>query len=145
MEFLDRYFHLGDRDTSVGREILGGVTTFMALSYIIFVQPTILEAAGMPKGGVFLATCVASAVACVLMGLLANYPIALAPAMGHNAFFAFTVCAPISEKGFGITEGIALGFISYSGLKLVTGRGKEVHWGFHLVSFVLLLRYIFLV
>jgi len=92
MEFLERVFHLRERGTTVGIEVVGGVTTFMALSYIVFVQPAMLSAAGMPQGGVLFATCVGSAIACVMMGLLANYPIALAPGMGHNAFFTFTVC-----------------------------------------------------
>jgi AGZA family xanthine/uracil permease-like MFS transporter len=116
MDFLDRMFDLKERDTTIGREILGGVTTFMALSYIIFVQPTILAAAGMPPGGVFLATCVASAVACIYMALLANYPIALAPAMGHNAFFAFIVCGPVADKGFGLEWPAALAAVFIGGL-----------------------------
>jgi len=97
MEVFEKAFHLEQRRTNVGREVLGGVTTFMALSYIIFVQPAMLTAAGTPEnpfpaGGIFIATCVASAVACLLMGFLANYPIALAPAMGHNVYFTFAVC-----------------------------------------------------
>lgn len=97
MDLLDRIFHLSERETTVGRELLGGVTTFMALSYIIFVQPAMLTKAGteanpFPAGGILIATCVGSALACILMAILANYPIALAPAMGHNVFFTFAVC-----------------------------------------------------
>jgi len=92
MGLLEKAFHLRANRTSVPRELLAGATTFMALSYIIFVQPAMMGQAGMPQGGVLVATCVASAIACLLMALLANYPIALAPAMGHNAYFAYYVC-----------------------------------------------------
>ncbi|MBM4017021.1 MAG: NCS2 family permease [Planctomycetes bacterium] len=85
-------FQLRERGSSAWAEVRGGVVTYLTLSYILFVQPAVLSVAGMPPGDVFVATCVASAVACFLMGLLANYPIALAPAMGHNFFFVFTVC-----------------------------------------------------
>jgi AGZA family xanthine/uracil permease-like MFS transporter len=85
-------FRLRERGTSVGAEVRGGLVTFLTLSYILFVQPAILSAAGMPHEDVFFATCVCSALACFLMGLAADYPFALAPAMGHNVFFVFTVC-----------------------------------------------------
>ncbi|HUS48295.1 MAG TPA: solute carrier family 23 protein, partial [Phycisphaerae bacterium] len=85
-------FEIRSRASTVGREVLGGLTTFMAMSYILFVQPAVLSKAGMDPGGVFMATCIASAAACILMGLLANYPIALAPGMGENFFFVFTLC-----------------------------------------------------
>jgi len=86
-------FEIRERGSTVGREVLGGVTTFMAMSYILFVQPAVLSIAGMDAGGVFMATCISSAIACVAMGVLANYPIALAPGMGENFFFVFTLCA----------------------------------------------------
>jgi len=89
---LERLFHLREHNTTVGREVIGGAATFMALSYIVIVQPVVLSAAGMCHGGVFVATCVCSAFACILMGLWSNLPVALAPAMGHNIFFAFTIC-----------------------------------------------------
>ncbi|MCG3179167.1 MAG: Adenine permease AdeP [Phycisphaerae bacterium] len=85
-------FRIAERGSTVTREVVGGVSTFMALSYIIFVNPAILSAAGMPHDQVMLATCVSAAVGCLLMAFLANYPVAQAPAMGHNAFFAYTVC-----------------------------------------------------
>ena len=108
MGFLERTFKIGERQSTVGREVLGGVTTFMALSYIIFVQPTIMKAAHVPQSGAFVATCVASALACVLMGLLANYPIALAPAMGHNVYFAYVV---VLGLGFSWQQGLTAVFI----------------------------------
>ena len=89
---IERLFHLTAHRTTVRTEIVAGVTTFLAMAYIIFVQPAVLGAAGMDFGAVMVATCVASAIATLLMGLLANYPIAVAPAMGHNFYFAFTVC-----------------------------------------------------
>ncbi|MBM3293936.1 MAG: NCS2 family permease [Candidatus Aminicenantes bacterium] len=89
---LDRFFKLRESGTSVRTEFVGGATTFMTMSYIIFVQPAILSQTGMDRGAVMAATCIASAVATLLMGLLANYPIAQAPAMGHNVFFAVIVC-----------------------------------------------------
>jgi AGZA family xanthine/uracil permease-like MFS transporter len=92
-------FDIRLRQSTVGREVVGGVTTFMAMSYILFVQPAVLSAAGMDKGGVFMATCIASALACFAMGLLANYPIALAPGMGENFFFVFTLCGVGAATG----------------------------------------------
>jgi AGZA family xanthine/uracil permease-like MFS transporter len=89
---LDKIFKLEQHGTTASQEIVGGLTTFMTMAYIIFVQPAVLSAAGMDFGAVMVATCVSSAVAIFLMAFLANYPIALAPAMGHNFFFVYTVC-----------------------------------------------------
>src|SRR5215217_4752367 len=88
---LDRYFGLARHGTNVRTETVAGVTTFLTMVYIVFVNPQILGAAGMDKGAVFVATCLAAAVSTLVMALYANYPIALAPGMGLNAFFAFTV------------------------------------------------------
>jgi AGZA family xanthine/uracil permease-like MFS transporter len=92
-------FQIRQRGSTVGREVVGGLTTFMAMSYILFVQPAVLSKTGMDAGGVFMATCIASAIACVLMGVLANYPIALAPGMGENFFFVFTLCGVGAAAG----------------------------------------------
>src|SRR3981189_2503729 len=89
--FLDRYFGLTDNGTDVRTEFIAGITTFLTMVYIVFVNPQILANAGMDKGAVFVATCIAAAVSTLVMALYANYPIALAPGMGLNAFFAFTV------------------------------------------------------
>jgi adenine/guanine/hypoxanthine permease len=89
--FLDRTFGLSEHSTNVWTEFIAGLTTFLTMAYIVFVNPTILGNAGMDKGAVFVATCVAAAVSTLAMALYANYPIALAPGMGLNAFFAFTV------------------------------------------------------
>src|SRR5205807_9179823 len=89
--YLDHYFRLSEIGTDVGTEIVAGLTTYLAMVYIVFVNPQILGNAGMDKGAVFVATCIAAAVSTLVMALYANYPIALAPGMGLNAFFAFTV------------------------------------------------------
>src|SRR5204863_7917207 len=89
--WLDRYFALSENGTTIRTECIAGITTFLTMVYIVFVNPQILGNAGMDKGAVFVATCLASAVSTLVMGLYANYPIALAPGMGLNAFFAFTV------------------------------------------------------
>jgi AGZA family xanthine/uracil permease-like MFS transporter len=112
---LDKLFHLKTAGTTVQQEVVGGVTTFMALSYIIFVQPAVLSACGMDMGAVMLATCISSAIATIMMALYANYPIALAPAMGHNFFFAYTVCGPLAAGGLGYTWQEALGAVFISG------------------------------
>jgi len=88
---LDRYFGLRESGSDVRTEFIAGVTTFLTMVYIVFVNPQILSSAGMDKGAVFVATCIAAAVSTLVMALYANYPIALAPGMGLNAFFAFTV------------------------------------------------------
>ena len=88
---FERIFALQAHGTTVRRELVAGATTFLTMAYIMFVNPTILGAAGMPTGAVFVATCVATAATTLLMGLYANLPVALAPGMGLNAYFAFTV------------------------------------------------------
>ncbi|NIF20312.1 NCS2 family permease [Pantoea sp. Acro-835] len=88
---LDKLFQLKAHNTTVRTEVIAGLTTFLAMAYILFVNPSILSATGMDKGSVFVATCLAAAIGSLLMGLIANYPIALAPGMGLNAFFTYTV------------------------------------------------------
>jgi AGZA family xanthine/uracil permease-like MFS transporter len=111
---LDSYFGLRDRGTSVRTEAVAGVTTFLTMAYILFVNPDILAAAGMDRGAVFVATCVAAAVGTLIMGLYANYPIALAPGMGLNAYFAYGVVL-----GMGYTWQVALGAVFLSGVLFV--------------------------
>lgn len=91
MESINRYFHLKSEGTSIQREFIAGLTTFFAMAYILFVNPTVLGAAGMDKGAIFTATAIASAFGTIMMGILANYPIAIAPGLGMNAFFAYSV------------------------------------------------------
>ncbi|GAA3629204.1 NCS2 family permease [Lactobacillus hamsteri] len=92
MELLNKVFHLQDAHTTVKRELIAALTTFVSLSYILFVNPNILHAAGIPAGAAFTVTAVATAIGCFIMGLVANYPIALAPTLGSAAFFAYNVC-----------------------------------------------------
>jgi len=108
---LERYFGLTENGTTVRTEMLAGVTTFLTMAYIIFVNPLILGDAGMDKGAVFVATCIASALATIIMGLYANYPLALAPGMGLNAFFTYGVV-----KGMHYTWQVALGAVFISGV-----------------------------
>ena len=111
---LERFFKLSAHGTSVQTEVMAGVTTFLTMAYIIFVNPEILSAAGMPKGSVFVATCLAAALGSAIMGFYANYPVALAPGMGLNAYFAFAVV-----KGMGFTWQAALGAVFISGVLFV--------------------------
>src|SRR5512145_3404822 len=115
---LERLFHLQAAGTSVRIEVLAGITTFVTMAYIIFVQPTVLAAAGMDFGAVLTATCLASAIATLLMAFLANYPIAVAPAMGHNFFFAFTVVGTM-----GVPWQVALGGVVVAGLIFILTAG----------------------
>ena len=109
--FLNRHFHLNQHDTNVRTELLAGLTTFLTMAYIVFVNPAILADAGMDRGAVFVATCLAAAVGSLLMGLYANYPIALAPGMGLNAYFTYTVVGQM-----GHSWQTALGAVFLSGL-----------------------------
>jgi AGZA family xanthine/uracil permease-like MFS transporter len=105
---LDNFFELQENHTNTSREILAGVTTFFAMSYILFVNPSVLSQTGMPSQAVFLATIVASVIGTAFMGLFANVPYALAPGMGLNAFFTYTV---VFALGFKWQEALALVFI----------------------------------
>ncbi len=111
MNFLDKVFHLKERGTDVKTEILAGITTFMTMAYILAVNPNILEASGMDRGAVFTATALASFLATCLMALLSNYPFVLAPGMGLNAYFAFTVV-----KGMGYSWQMALAAVFIEGI-----------------------------
>ncbi len=111
---LERLFHVRALGSTPGREVLGGVTTFLTMAYILAVNPVFLHAAGMPLDGAIAATAVAAALATLLMALLANYPIALAPGMGLNAFFAYTICL-----GAKVPWQTALGLVFWSGVLFV--------------------------
>ena len=107
---LESWFQLRAHGTSVRTECLAGLSTFLTMAYIVFVNPEILSAAGMPREAVFVATCLAAAIGCLVMGLYANYPIALAPGMGLNAYFAFVVVGTL-----GYSWQAALGAVFLSG------------------------------
>lgn len=98
MNSISRFFHLEENKTSFKTEFWAGLTTFVSMSYILFVNPNVLGASGMNKGAVFTVTAVASAFTCIVMGLVANYPIASAPTLGLNAFFTYTVCLGMHVK-----------------------------------------------
>ena len=108
-DVVERLFELRARGTNLRTELIGGATTFVTMSYIVVVQPTVLAAAGMDPGAVLTATCLGSAFATLLMGLWARYPVAVAPAMGHNFYFALVVAGPVAAGGLGVPWPIALG------------------------------------
>ena len=108
---LERLFKLSENKTTFRTEILAGVTTFLTMCYIIIVNPLILSETGMDHGAVFVATCLAAAIGCFVMGMVANYPIALAPGMGLNAYFTYSVCI-----GMGVPWQTALAAVFMSGL-----------------------------
>jgi AGZA family xanthine/uracil permease-like MFS transporter len=108
---ISRFFRLTENNTSVRTEVLAGVTTFLTMAYIILVNPGILSQAGMPAAAVVVATCLAAGIGSILMGVIANYPIALAPGMGLNAYFTYTVVL-----GMGLPWQTALGAVFISGV-----------------------------
>jgi adenine/guanine/hypoxanthine permease len=115
---LERLFGLSAAGTTVRTEVIAGTTTFLTMAYIVFVQPAVLSAAGMDAGAVFTATCLSSALATLVMAFAANYPIAVAPAMGHNFFFAFTVVL-----AGGTPWPVALGAVAIAGAAFVLTAG----------------------
>jgi len=108
---LERLFKLSENKTTLRTEVLAGVTTFITMCYIIIVNPMILSETGMDHGAVFVATCLAAAIGCLVMGIVANYPIALAPGMGLNAYFTYSVCL-----GMGVPWQTALAAVFVSGI-----------------------------
>lgn len=111
MELLDKFFKIRERNSSVGREALAGLVTFFAMSYILAVNPAILAQAGMDKAELVTVTAVAAAIGCVLMAFMANLPVALAPTMGTNTYFAIIVCV-----GMGLDWREALALTFYNGI-----------------------------
>ncbi|MCX5681530.1 MAG: NCS2 family permease, partial [Candidatus Omnitrophica bacterium] len=118
---LEKLFKLSEYRTNVRQELLAGLTTFLTMAYIIFIQPSILvkdfagQATGLDFGAVLFATCVVSAIATIAMGLYANYPIALAPGMGENFFF-ISVIMTLTAMGIPHAWQVALGIIFISGV-----------------------------
>lgn len=108
---MERLFRLSERGTDPRTEMLAGLSTFLTMAYIVVVNPSIMAAAGIDQGAAFVATCLAAAIGSMLMGLIANFPIALAPGMGLNAYFAFTVV-----QGMGVPWQVALGAVFVSGM-----------------------------
>ena len=108
MGFLEKQFQLKEKGTNLRTEIVAGATTFFTMAYIIFVNPAILGATGMPQGGIYVATILAAVIATLIMGLFANVPYAQAPGMGMNAFFTYTVCFAL---GFTWQQALAMVFV----------------------------------
>lgn len=108
---MERLFHLAERGSDPRTEILAGLSTFLTMAYIVVVNPSIMAAAGIDQGAAFVATCLAAAIGSMLMGVVANFPIALAPGMGLNAYFAFAVV-----QGMGVPWQVALGAVFISGM-----------------------------
>jgi AGZA family xanthine/uracil permease-like MFS transporter len=129
---LDRYFSLSERGTSPGREALAGTTTFLTMAYIVLVNPAILGQAGLPVAAVAAATCFAAAFASILMGMYANVPLALAPGMGLNAYFAFTVVGQMGVPwpvalGCVFISGVAFLLLTLTGLRQMIVRAIPMH------------------
>ena len=114
LSFLERFFKLNSHNTNVKTELMAGLTTFVTMSYIMFLNPIIMSKTGMPFDGLFLATCLGAAIATIMMGLYANWPVGLAPGMGLNAFFTFSVVGSM-----GYSWEIALGAVFLSGVIFV--------------------------
>jgi len=112
---LNRFFGLERHGTTVPTELFAGLTTFLTMAYIVVVNPLILGAAGMPVAGVAVATCLAAGIGCILMGVISNYPLALAPGMGLNAYFTYTVV-----QGMGLPWQTALGCVFLSGIAFLS-------------------------
>lgn len=110
-KIIERFFKLKELNTNIRTEIIAGLTTFMAMAYIIFVNPAMISQTGMDFGSAMMATCISAAIATIMMGLYVNYPIALAAGMGENAFFTYTVCLTM-----GISWQVALGCVFIEGL-----------------------------
>lgn len=106
---MDKFFHVRAHETSVSKEILCGITTFLTMSYILFVNPAIVSESGMPAAGIFVATALSAALCSLCMGIFANAPFGMAPGMGLNTFFTYVICASL---GFRWQEGLALVFVS---------------------------------
>lgn len=129
---MEQFFNLKEHGTDVKTEFIAGATTFLSMVYILAVNPSILSASGMDSGAVFTATAVSACIATLFMAFFANYPVALASGMGLNAYFAFTVCGELAEKGINDPWKIALAAVLFEGiifiaLSLVNFREKLVN------------------
>ena len=108
---IDNFFQLKKNKTSITQELLAGVTTFVTMAYIVFVNPQMMSASGMDQGASFVGTCLAAALACFVMALYSNWPVSLAPGMGLNAFFTYTVVGDL-----GYSWEVALGAVFLAGI-----------------------------
>ena len=113
---MNKIFKLKENKTTVKTEVIAGITTFLAMAYILAVSPSILSASGMPQGAIFAATAVSAAFATLIMAFFANYPVALASGMGLNAYFAFTVVPQLAQQGITNPWQVALTAILAEGI-----------------------------
>jgi AGZA family xanthine/uracil permease-like MFS transporter len=158
---LEIYFEFTRLGTNWRTEILAGVTTFLTMAYIVLVNPAILSAAGMPLAAVTAATCLSTAFGSILMGVVARYPIALAPGMGLNAYFMLATINEIPWNDplvavpsfltlilipltYSIANGLGLGIISWAVLHLVTGRFRRQDWLLYILAALFLARFVYL-
>jgi len=127
MNIMRNFFQFTERNTSYKQEILAGLTTFLSVAYILVVNPLILSQSGMNKGAVFTATALTAIIGTLLIGLLANYPIAIAPSMGLNSFFTFSVCMGMGVKWEVALTGVFIASIIFTILSLMKIREKIIN------------------
>lgn len=125
--FLDRTFHLSENGTNIKQECLAGLTTFVSMAYILFVNPSVLGVAGMDKGAVFTATALSAIIGCFLMGILANYPIAIAPGLGDNAFFTYSVVLAMGIPWQKAMAGVFVASVLFTILSFLKVRGIVIN------------------
>jgi len=135
-EFLGKYFKLQELNTNIRTELIAGATTFMTMAYVIFVNPSMISKTGMDFGAAMMATCISAAIATIMMGLYVNYPIALAPGMGQNAFFTYTVCLTMgiswqTALGCVFVEGVIFILLTFTQFRqmLITAIPASVRYG----------------
>jgi AGZA family xanthine/uracil permease-like MFS transporter len=124
---MKNYFHFSERNTSFKQESIAGVTTFLSMAYILVVNPVILSQTGMDKGAVFTATALSAIIGTLLIGLIANYPIGIAPSMGINAFFTFTVCIGMNIPWETALAGVFIAGVLFMILSLLKIREKIIN------------------
>ena len=124
---LEKWFHLSEQGTTIKRELLAGLTTFVSMAYILFVNPSVLGMAGMNKGAVFTATALSAIIGCLLMAFLANYPIAIAPGLGDNAFFTYSVVLAMGISWQTAMAGVFVASVIFTILSLMKVREAVIN------------------
>lgn len=137
---LNDFFKFDENNTDLKTEIFAGLTTFLAMAYILGVNPVILGDAGMPQSGVFFATAFVSAIASILMGLFSKYPLAIAPGMGYNALFSYTI---VMGMGKSWEVGLAAVFVSSLVFLFAVGKFKKTNWAMLLLAIVFIIYLLF--
>ena len=137
---INDFFKFDENNTDLKTEIFAGITTFLAMAYILGVNPVILGDAGMPQSGVFFATAFVSAIASILMGLFSKYPLAIAPGMGYNALFSYTI---VIGMGKSWEVGLAAVFVSSLVFLFAVGKFKKTNWAMLLLAIVFIIYLLF--